>query len=312
MNSHLLIAIDQFKNYIKDTTATSDLLYGYLVSRASAEIERICKRKLRARTITEYRDGLGRNWIDTKEWPIIGTTADVDLYDDLDRAFSSTYKFEDDDWVLTGEQGRIELLSDSSLGSVFQKGVKNVKIVYTGGYENFEVVTGYNDTIDFNEGGAEFTATLTAGDYTGAGLATEIDTQLTEEGAGSYTISYNRVTSKFTLVKSAGTFQLLWSSGTNATTSAGDLIGFAVSADDTGALTYTSDYSRPGTPDDLQQACIFLMDDWLMKSHDGGETIFNKKSITTTQAGGGTLAYKTEAIPTEVTEILRPYIRINL
>jgi hypothetical protein len=44
----------------------------------------------------------------------------------------------------------------------------------------------------------------------------------------------------------------LWSTGTNAANSIGTKIGFAVAADDTGALTYTSDnaqvYSAPHTP----------------------------------------------------------------
>lgn len=46
-----------------------------------------------------------------------------------------------------------------------------------------------NQLIDFNEGGSDLTATLTAGSYTFSGLLTEIQTQLNAAGALTYTVA---------------------------------------------------------------------------------------------------------------------------
>jgi hypothetical protein len=97
--------------------------------------------------------------------------------------------------------------------------------------------------IDFDEGGAELTATLTAGSYTGTSLATEVKTQLDAAG-GTYTVDYSETTGKFTIARGAGNFTLRWLAGAHAYLATGTIIGFNVTADDTGAATYTSDYRR--------------------------------------------------------------------
>ena len=255
---------------------------------------------------------MGDTFFYSVQWPIIGTTADVDLYDDIDRGFSSTYKFDDDDWILTNDEGLVELMYDASLGAAFQVGRKNIKIIYTGGYDEFVVEEGYNDEIDFNEGGSALNATLDSGTYTATTLCTEIDTQLTAAGAGSYTVSYNNVTCKFTITKSAGTFQLLWNDGTNAATNVADLLGFDSSANDTSALTYTGDYSRTGIPEDLEMACLYIVADMYQKSKKSSEKKFGKASISESQAGGGTLTYIQKDIPDEAKTILDTYRRLNV
>lgn len=107
----------------------------------------------------------------------------------------------------------------------------------------FTITAASNDKIDFDEGGAELTATLTAGSYTGTSLATEVKTQMDAAG-GTYTVSYSESTGKFTIARAAGNFTLRWQSGTNTAKTAGVTLGFNVAANDTGADTYTSDYAR--------------------------------------------------------------------
>lgn len=109
----------------------------------------------------------------------------------------------------------------------------------------FIITASVNDRIDFDEGAAEKTASLTAASYTGTSLAAHVQAQMdSASGApGIYTVAYSLTTGKFTISKT-GNFTLRWESGTNTTRSAGTMLGFNVAADDTGAATYTSDYAR--------------------------------------------------------------------
>lgn len=118
-----------------------------------------------------------------------------------------------------------------------------------------QIISGYNDTITFEEtAGVDITATLTAGYYTPADLATEIQTQLNAAGASTYLVSYT--SRKFTLTSDGtgggGIFTIEWS----APASPALMLGFDDSADDTGALSYSSDWERVWMLDtyDYQQA----------------------------------------------------------
>jgi len=104
----------------------------------------------------------------------------------------------------------------------------------------FIVHAGVSDSIDFDEGGAELTATLSAGNLNGQTLATEVETQLNAEGALTYTVTYDDTTGLFTIAAS-GNFTLRWNTGTNKAVDASGILGFSDAADDTGADTYTSD-----------------------------------------------------------------------
>jgi len=104
------------------------------------------------------------------------------------------------------------------------------------------ITAGSNDKINFEEdGGGELTATLTAGTYTFDTLAAEIKTQMDAAG-GTYTVSYDYATKKFTITETGGVtdLDLLWNSGTNSSTSAATTLGFTASADNSGAATYTA------------------------------------------------------------------------
>lgn len=111
---------------------------------------------------------------------------------------------------------------------------------------SFVVVTGTNDTIDFNIGGGNLVATVAAGTYiAGTNQATALslckaiyDAIVAAEAVGVYTVSFSVVTGLFTLTRTAGTFQLRFLTGPNTAKTIASLIGFTVT-DQTGALTYT-------------------------------------------------------------------------
>lgn len=110
----------------------------------------------------------------------------------------------------------------------------------------WNIVAGFNDRLNFTEGTTgDATASITAGNYaTGALLAAEIQTQMnTAATDNSYTVTYSATTFKFTIARDTGTdtIGLEWDTGPNTDRSIGGDIGFDISADDTGATTYTGD-----------------------------------------------------------------------
>lgn len=104
------------------------------------------------------------------------------------------------------------------------------------------VITNKNNKIDFTEGGSDLVATLTNGSYSPSALCTEIDTRLSAAGAGSYTVSFDSIKRKFSIVKSAGTFTIKFGTGSNVYFSAAGILGYE-NQDYTGALTYSSAYA---------------------------------------------------------------------
>lgn len=120
-------------------------------------------------------------------------------------------------------------------------------------YNQIRITAATNDKLDFNDGGGEENVTLTAGVYkTPIELAREIETKMNALTTDTITVTYSNSTGKFTIASDGATLSLLWNTGTNTATSVGTTIGFLVAADDTAALTYTSDnsltYNAPYTP----------------------------------------------------------------
>lgn len=104
----------------------------------------------------------------------------------------------------------------------------------------FIIVTGTNDTIDFNKGGGALVATIAAGTYTSTTLATTIAAALNAaDGVNTYTVTYSQSTGLWTIATSGATLNLLWNSGANKAKSIGPAIGFGNTVDSTGAITYT-------------------------------------------------------------------------
>lgn len=77
-------------------------------------------------TVTEYHDGEGKPYFFTEEFPVTAVTS---LHDDTDRNYTAGYLIDTDDYVWYSD-GRVELETGS-----FNNGLKNIKIVYTAGYD---------------------------------------------------------------------------------------------------------------------------------------------------------------------------------
>jgi len=314
--------LSNVKDFLNESTTDHDRMLEQYIQIATDDIERYCDRNLRERTYgangleAEYQNGDGCKYIYTEEKPIISVTS---LYDDTSNEYGSDTLFASTDYHIFKDIGKILLLGDSSLGSNFQVGTANIKIIYTAGYGTFEIITGRNDKLDFNEsvGGDTITITLTAGIYTAEDLASHIQTLLnsTDGAAGIYTVTYNRYTSKFTIATSLTYEGFLWLTGANARKSIGRTIGFDMSADDVTAetATYTSDYGVLGIPGDLEIACQQLIARYFYASKKGKDR-FDVQSVSQDSgAGVGTTSFMTnKELPVEVARILSYYRRTKI
>jgi len=102
--------------------------------------------------------------------------------------------------------------ADGSAVNVFSSTVDNRFLEWQ--FNTFSIdIDSTNNKLDFNEGGAELTATLSSTTYTLAALASEIQTQLNATGALTYTVSVS-VDDKVTIAAD-GSFSLLPQTGTN-------------------------------------------------------------------------------------------------
>jgi hypothetical protein len=92
----------------------------------------------------------------------------------------------------------------------------------------YKIVAGVNDKIDFKEiDGNQLSITITAGTYTAAGLALEIQTQLNSIGKSVYSVSYSGVTKKFTIT-SDGSIKIV--SGLNDKLDFSEQVGIELTA----------------------------------------------------------------------------------
>jgi len=166
-------------------------------------------------------------------------------------------------WHYLSNAGAIELMAGSrvtELGIEFAAGqLINMSMSCEGiqYYWNPIVIDATNKFMDFDDGGGEenvFVAEKTYKDPTD--LAAALQTAMDGATADNITVVYDSDTGKFVTTSDGGTFELLWKTGVkgsdNTDTHIGTLLGFDDAADDTGALTYTSDtaqdWSAPATP----------------------------------------------------------------
>lgn len=107
------------------------------------------------------------------------------------------------------------------------------------------VIAATNKYIDFDDGAGEENASISEGVYkTPKELADAIATAMNALTTDTITVTYNNSGAnigKFTISSDGSTLSLLWNTGTNAANSLGTTLGFLVAADDTSALTYSSD-----------------------------------------------------------------------
>ena len=104
------------------------------------------------------------------------------------------------------------------------------------------VITAANQKINFKEsgGGLQLTATIPAGTYASpALLAAAVSAAMGAAGDATYTASYSSLTGLWTIASDGAFLSILWLTGTDTASSIGVTLGYDVTADDTGALTYT-------------------------------------------------------------------------
>jgi hypothetical protein len=121
-------------------------------------------------------------------------------------------------------------------------------------YYNPLIIGATNKFIDFTDDTGTYAISVAQKIYkTPIELAQALQDAFDAATVETITVSYSNTTGKFTIATAtSAVLSLLWQSGTNAANSIGTTIGFLVAANDTGAVTYTSDnaqtYAAPYTP----------------------------------------------------------------
>lgn len=114
-------------------------------------------------------------------------------------------------------------------------------------------ITASTDTIDWTDDDGTWQAAVANGFYrTPQELAKALSDAMNAATTETITVSYSNTNGKFTIAATGATLSLLWNSGAGTAQTIGTKLGFLVAADDTSALTYTSDnaqsYGAPYTP----------------------------------------------------------------
>lgn len=163
-------------------------------------------------------------------------------------------------WRYLGNSGAIDLVAGcrvTDLSINFESGQQinaSYTLAGTGYYANPITIASDSKYIDFDvDGTTEVSAVLSEKTYKDShDLAAAVSTAMSGLVADEITCTYSDTTGKFAITTDGTTLNLLWSTGTNAANSAGTKLGFTVSADDTGATTYTADneqsYAVPASP----------------------------------------------------------------
>lgn len=132
-----LVSLETTKEYLQleNTTEFDSVLKG-LLGRTKRNIERFCGREFLAKRYTEFYSGKGstidesHTKVFVKNPPIVVVTS---LHDDIDRTFGTSALIATGSYTVDGDEngevGIVELVD-----TVFRKGVKNIKVIYTGGY----------------------------------------------------------------------------------------------------------------------------------------------------------------------------------
>lgn len=151
--------------------------------------------------------------------------------------------------VLINSQSRLSSSASSSNFSVqlpqpfYIHDFKYIRLAYCQMYNTIYNVTSANNNVDFKVSGTSYVATVTAGTYNASTLATALASALNTALSNSFTVTYNSNQLTYTI---AGTtaFQLLFSSGTHASTSLWSVLGLAssngLSGIDTSSATSTT------------------------------------------------------------------------
>ncbi len=109
-----------------ESDPVNDSLLDRLIDYASERIESHCGRAFASEAITEYQDGSGTDSLVLRRRPVTALTA---VYEDADREFATETEIPAAELALYPEAGIVV-----RPGSVFPRGTRNVKAVYTAGY----------------------------------------------------------------------------------------------------------------------------------------------------------------------------------
>jgi len=258
MRPDILSNLYVVKQFLNQTTPDNDFILDLLMDNVLGEIEGDANRSIKLQRFTEVR-----NWesaIMLRESPVMNIASVTG------GATGLTF---DDDYKIDLSRGMLYPYSMGDASSLLNA----MNIVYDAGYFEAHVHVG-NNKIDFEETtGVEKTAEIAVGMYKTPStdgstyikspatlLAEAIQTAMNAAGDSVYTVSYDITSAKFTLASDlaggAGIFNLPWSTGSHSSQSSGELLGYDVTEDDTGASSYTSDVNDDCAPSDLR--ALFL------------------------------------------------------
>lgn len=192
-------------------------------------------------------------------------------------------------WGYVGNGGALEVMAGGKVTSTsitFEAGQlinASYTVDGTGFYFNPLNVTSTTNKLDFSDG-SEQNVSVTAKLYKDPHeLASAMQTAMLGASTG-ITVAYSDTTGKYTFTKSSGTFSLLWNTGANTAETIGSLLGFTVSADDTGTLTYTSDnaidLSSPQTPTFDDADPLAAKDNVVFIGETDDNTCFGPQTVT--------------------------------
>lgn len=162
-------------------------------------------------------------------------------------------------WQYLGNGGAIQLLAGARTTEFGFDATAGELLNGTYSFEGKEYflnpvkITSSNKYLDFDDAGGEENASITEKTYKNpTQLGEAIEVAMNALTTDVITVTYSDTTGKFTIATDGASLSLLWNTGTNTANTIGGELGFTVAADDTGALTYTSDsaitLSAPQTP----------------------------------------------------------------
>jgi len=190
----------------------------------------------------------------------------------------------------------------------------------------YYIIDENNQIINFEETlGSELTATLDKGVYSPADLAAELKIQLEVSGASIYTVTYDTITEKFTLLSDGGggggIFSILGATGSDIHRNATGVLGLD-NVDLTAALTYTSTYIKDGVVRLFEPLTVFtatgqhkvhgiselkMTNDYPLNNITEG--IPNNYSITR-ESAHGRITIRFDKYPKDLTRVELDYIAV--
>lgn len=258
MRADLLSNIYEVKRYLKESGSTNDAIIELLMDMTLGEIEGEVRRSLKLQRHRETHNWQKSIWL--QHAPIMNVVSVT--------GGTMALSF-DDDWQV---DLRRRILYPYSMGNA-ASALNALRIEYDAGY--FEArINSSNNKIDFEETDeVELTATVAVGNYNrpetdgetyikspATLVAAAIAVALNDVGESEYTVSYDIYSARSILSSDlaggGGVFNLRWNTGSHAAQTIGAKLGYDVSADDTGAAEYESDYNDDCAPADLK--AIFL------------------------------------------------------